>query len=54
MNKPFRATTENGQPVVFDTVARVTYYGYSSMQTAIDHADELNHDDKQTGGSDEA
>lgn len=44
---PFKATTENGEPVVFDTVARVTYYGYTSMQKAIDHASELNQEEKK-------
>jgi hypothetical protein len=38
----FTATHYKGKPAVFDTVSRVYYYGYKTMQAARNHAAQLN------------
>lgn len=40
--RPFLATTYRGKPAVYDTTARVYYFGYGSMRAAREQADALN------------
>lgn len=42
MKPAFLATTYQGKPAVYDTVARVYYYGYRTHREAREKAEQLN------------
>jgi len=48
---PFTASHYQGKPCVYDTVARVVYTGFKSMQAARDRAAELNQESKSESES---